>query len=384
MSSKNPYETLGVAKTATPDEIKSAYRKLAKKYHPDQNPGDKNAEAKFKEISVAYEVLSDPQKRSNFDKFGSAEGGMGGMGGFGGGDFGGFDFGSMGDIFSSFFDGGIGDLFGGGGRRGTQRNHRGNDIQVNVTLSFTEAALGAKKSVTFTRFEKCHDCNGSGAKNGTAVDTCSYCNGAGRVKQTSRIGRFGVMENVVPCSACNGTGKVIRDKCPTCSGKGANKKTINYEVNIPAGIADGQILNISGEGDAATGGDGVSGNLLIGVRVASHPILVRDDFDLRLELPISFTQAILGDQIRIPGIEGEIDFTIPPYTQSGAVHRLKGKGIKKLQAIGTGDLIVKIIVETPTKLDRHAVAAIKSLDRDIGDREYPKRTAFRDKMKKMK
>ena len=381
---KNPYETLGLSKSATPDEIKSAYRKLAKQYHPDQNQGDKTAEAKFKEISAAYEILSDPQKRSNFDKFGSADGIFGG--GQGQGGFGGFDFGSFGQGFGGFSDI-FGDLFQGGfgsfGKKGGQRANRGNDIQLNINLSFKEAALGSKKTVAFSRFEKCHDCNGTGARNGTSVETCSYCQGRGHVKQTSRLGQFGIIENVIPCSACNGSGRMIREKCPSCSAKGAIKRTVNYEVNIPAGIADGQILNISGEGDAAMGSEGISGNLLIGVRVASHPILLRDGDDLLLELPISFTQAILGDRVRIPTVEGQIDFTVPPNTQSGTIHRIKGKGIKKLRRTGNGDLVVKILVEMPDRLDRRTQELIRSLDGVIGDKDYKKKNSYLDKMKRL-
>lgn len=380
---KNPYEVLGLSKSATADEIKSAYRKLAKQYHPDQNPGNKEAEARFKEISGAYEILSDPQKKQMFDKYGTTDGpgGFGGGGGFDGFDFGGA-FNNMGDIFSSFFDGGLGDMFGGG--RGRQRANRGNDIQLNINLGFAEAALGVKKTVTYTRFEKCGDCNGTGAKAGTSVDTCSYCNGYGRVKQTSRLGRFGVMENVVPCSACNASGRVIREKCPKCAGKGAIKKTVNYEVNIPAGINDGQILNIAGEGDAPLNGEGISGSLLIGIRVTPHPMLQRDEFDLYLELPVSFTQAILGDKVKIPTVEGMIDFTIPPYTQSGATHRIKNRGIKKLRSVGSGDLIVKILVEMPHKLDRRTLDAIKLLDETIPDRDYNKRNIYKDRLNKLR
>jgi len=383
---KNPYESLGVSKSASADEIKSAYRKLAKQYHPDQNPGDKEAEAKFKEISVAYGILSDPAQKSNYDRFGSAEG-FGGMGGGGadGFDFGGFDFGNINDIFGSFFGGGgggFGDIFGGGGGQ-RQRANRGNNIQVNLNLSFKEACLGVKKVVTFSRFDKCKDCNGTGARNGTAVETCSYCNGRGEVKQTTRLGRFGMMENVVPCSACNATGKMIKEKCGSCSGKGAVKRTINYEVSVPAGIADGQILNISGEGDAAQGVDGISGNLLVGVRVAAHPLLVREDYDLYLELPITFTQAILGDKVRIPAIEGTTDITIPPNTQSGVIIRLKGKGVKRLRSMGSGDLVVRIFVEVPSKLDRSVINEIRKLDNSIPARDYAKQNNFRDKMGKL-
>jgi len=375
---KDPYGTLGVNKSASADEIKSAYRKLAKQYHPDQHPNDKSAEAKFKEISAAYEILSDPGKKSNFDRFGSAEGGFGGFGGGSSGfsDFGGFDFGGafsgFGDIFNSVFEGGFGDFMGGGRR---QRANRGNDITVSVSLSFKESCLGVKKTVTFSRFEKCHDCNGTGAKHGTATSTCSYCNGNGRVRQSQRLGGM-TFEQVVPCSACNASGQIIKEKCGACSGKGSNKKNVSYEVNIPAGIADGQILNIAGEGDAPTGGDGLSGALLIKVKVAQHPILIRSDYDLYLELPISFTQAILGDKVEIPTVEGRIEFTVPPYTQNGYTQRLRGKGIKKLRGIGSGDLIVKVIVEMPKSLDKKQVEAIRTLNGEVSPRAYEKRQKY--------
>jgi molecular chaperone DnaJ len=385
---KNPYESLGVGKTASADEIKSAYRRLAKQYHPDQNPNNKEAEAKFKEINSAYEILSDEKKRANFDRFGSAEGMAGGFGG-GAGGFSGFDFsgafgGGMEDLFGNIFGGmgGFAESF--TGARTRPRSVQGSDVHLSVNLSFTEAALGVKKTVTFTRFEKCRDCNGTGARGGSDFSTCTYCNGSGRVRQTSRLGAFGVIENVVPCSACNGTGKIIREKCAACGGKGATKKTVSYEVNIPAGIADGQTINIGGEGDAPTGtAEGISGNLLIAVKVAPHPILVRDEFDLYLELPISFTQAILGDKIQIPTIEGTVLLNVPPSTQNGAIHRLKGKGIKRLRSIGSGDLIVKILVEIPKNLDRKHMDLIKAMDQAVSTHEYPKRKAYRDKMERI-
>jgi len=373
----NPYDTLGISKTASPDEIKSAYRKLAKQYHPDQHPGDKSAEAKFKEISAAYEVLSDPQKKSNYDKFGSAEGfaggGGGGFGGFEGFDFGGGGFGGFSDIFNNIFEGGFGDFMGGGRR---QRSNRGGDITISMNLSFVESCLGVTKTVSFSRFEKCNDCNGSGAKHGTSTTTCSYCNGQGRVRQTQRLGRFGVMENVVPCSACNASGQIIKEKCGGCSGKGNTKRNVSYEVNVPAGIADGQILNIAGEGDAPNGVDGISGSLLIKIRVGAHPLLVREDFDLYLELPISFTQAILGDKVEIPTIDGRIEFTIPPYTQNGYTQRLRGKGVKKLRGVGSGDLIVKVIVEMPKSLDKKQLDLIKNLNADVNHKMYEKRQKY--------
>ena len=380
---KDYYESLGVTKTATADEIKSAYRKKAKQYHPDQNPGNKEAEAKFKEINAAYETLSDPGKRANYDRFGEAGpqfgGAGGGFGGFPGGmnfDFG--DLGGIGDfIFNNFFDGGGGFANFMGGMGGARKRARGSDVRLSMTLTFAESCLGCKKTVTFSRFEKCPDCGGTGARNPSDVQTCSYCKGTGQVRQS---GRFGGMTVVVPCSACNGTGKTIREKCAGCKGGGTVKHNVTYEVNVPAGIADGQTLNIAGEGDAPTGGEGISGSLLIGVRVTPHPLLVRDGFDLYLELPISFTQAILGDKVNIPGIEGTHELIIPPHTQNGVIHRLKGRGVKKLKSIGSGDLIVKILVEMPKNLDRKQLELVRALDTSVSEHDYPKRRAYREKM----
>lgn len=380
---KNPYESLGVSKTASADEIKSAYRRLAKQYHPDQNPNNKEAEAKFKEISVAYEILSDENKRKNFDQFGSAEGPMGG--GFGSGGFGGMGNFDFEDLFGGMFGGGggFGDIFGGRGSS-RKRTVQGRDIHINLTLSFVESCLGVQKTVTFTRFEKCTDCNGTGARNGSDFTTCSYCKGSGSVRQQSRLGAFGVIENVIPCSACNATGRIIRDKCGTCGGKGVSKRTVDFDVSVPAGIHDGQTLNISGEGDAPTGtSEGISGNLLIAIKVIAHPLLVREEFDLYLDLPISFTQALLGDKVQIPTIEDTMLLTIPAGTQSGTIHRLKGKGVKKLRSIGSGDLIVKVIVELPKNLDRKQIEQIKTLNANISAHEYAKRKAYKDKLDKI-
>jgi len=385
---KNPYDSLGVPKTASIDEIKAAYRKLAKKYHPDLNPNDKAAEEKMKEINAAYEVLGDEKKRANYDRFGTAEG-MGGMGGgFGGGfggGMGGFDFTGMGG-FSDIFEG----IFGGGGMGGfgetrtKKRSIQGGDVRISMNLTFEESCLGTKKKVTFSRFEKCTDCGGTGARGGSNYTTCSYCKGNGRVRQQQRLPGFGMIENVVPCSACNATGRIIKEKCTPCGGKGVTKKQIDFEVNVPAGISDGQTLNISGEGDAPLGvAEGISGNLLISIRVTPHPLLVRDEFDLYLELPISFTQAMLGDKIQIPTIEGTSLLTVHEGTQSGTIHRLKGKGVKRLRGIGSGDLIVKIIVEVPKRLDRKQSEMIRVLDQIIPSSEYNKRKTYSDKMERL-
>lgn len=384
---KNPYESLGISKSASVDEIKLAYRKLAKKYHPDLNPNDKVAEEKMKEINAAYEILSDEKKRANYDRFGSAEG-MGG--GFGGGGMGGFDFSSMGgfsDIFEGIFGGGGGPFSGMGGfgeTRTKKRTVQGGDVRISLNLSFEESCLGIKKKVTFSRFEKCKDCGGTGAKGGSGYTTCEYCKGQGRVRQQQRLGGFGIIENVVPCSACNATGRIIKEKCTPCGGKGVVKREVDFEVNVPAGISDGQTLNISGEGDAPSGvAEGISGNLLISIRVTPHPLLVRDEFDLYLELPISFTQAMLGDKIQIPTIEGTSILTIHEGTQSGTIHRLKGKGVKRLRGIGSGDLIVKIVVEVPKRLDRKQTEMLRVLDQIIPTSEYSKRKTYKDKMERL-
>ena len=392
---KNPYESLGVSKSAGLDEIKAAYRKLAKKYHPDLNPGDKSAEEKMKEINSAYEVLGDEKKRANYDRFGNAEGMFGGGGGgnpFSG--MGGFDFssafgGGFSDIFEGIFGGGgggggFGGMGGFGETRTRKRSVQGGDVRISLNLTFTESCLGAKKTVTFSRFEKCSDCGGTGAKGGSNFSTCDHCKGSGRVRQQSRLGGFGIIENVVPCSACNATGRIIKEKCSPCAGKGAIKRQVDFEVSVPAGIADGQTLNISGEGDAPLGvAEGISGNLLIAVRVTPHQLLVRDEFDLYLELPITFTQAMLGDKIEIPTIEGTNILTIHEGTQSGTIHRLKGKGVKRLRGIGSGDLIVKIIVEVPKRLDRKQIDMLRVLDQIIPPNEYNKRKTYKEKMEKI-
>ena len=257
---------------------------------------------------------------------------------------------------------------------------RGADIQTTVFLSFRESCQGIKKSVQFTRMEKCKTCNGSGARNPNDVETCRYCNGTGRVRHNA-----GFMSTISPCSACNGSGKTIRHKCDDCRGTGAVKKTVAIDVDIPAGIADGQTLNLAGEGDCAIGSgpDGISGNLHVNIRVGAHPMLVRENFDLYLELPISFTDAILGKRVTIPTIDGNAEFVVPPYTQNGTKHVLHGKGIKRLRQMGHGDLIIRIIVEMPNKLDKRAIEAIRALDDAIDKKEYTKRRAYSDKMDKL-
>ena len=376
----NPYETLGVSKTASADEIKSAYRRLAKKYHPDVNPNNKEAEEKFKEVNAAYEILSDPKKKANFDRFGSADGPSFG-GGAGGAGFGGFDFSGFGgfsDIFENIFDqGGIDSIF--GGRRARARANRGTDIVIDCDISFEESCNGTSKNIIFNRNERCPDCHGTGARDDNSLQTCSYCHGAGQVKQAQRLGGL-VIENTTTCPVCHGTGKIIIDKCRTCAGKGSFKKQVSSVVNIPAGIDDGQTLTITGEGNMAEGPAGISGDLQIRIHVAKHPILMREDFDLYMELPITFTQAILGTKVKIPVIGGYMDLEIPPNTQNGTLRRIRGKGVKRLRSVGTGDLVVKIFVEMPKTIDKRTAQLLEALDTDIRADSYKKVASYRSKV----
>jgi molecular chaperone DnaJ len=372
---KNPYDVLGVKTTATADEIRSAYRNLAKKYHPDLNPNNKEAAEKMKEINVAYETLGDEKKRANYDKFGEAGanfgGGGGGFQGFGNG--GGFSF-NMNDIFEDLFDGGMSGMFSGFGG-GRKRTVKGEDIIVDLTISFEESCNGTKKTIMFNRNDKCVLCNGTGAKDGS-FQTCGKCHGAGQVRQVQRMGMMSI-ENVVTCSDCGGTGKIITHKCDACGGKGITKQQVSYELNIPAGIDNGQILTVTGEGNAVA--NGMSGDLNLRVRVIPHPLLVRQDFDLYLELPITFTEAILGTKIKIPVVNGTETITIDPNTQNGTIKRLSGKGVKKLRSIGAGDLIVKIFVEMPKNIDKKTAQLLNALDNDKNINDYKKVSAYRSK-----
>ena len=375
----NPYEALGVSKNASADEIKSAYRRLAKKYHPDANPNNKAAEEKFKEINAAYEILSDAQKKANYDRFGSADGpsfGGGAGGGFGGFDFSGF--GGFGDIFENIFNQDMDGLF--GRRSGRTRVARGSDIVIDADITFEDSCNGVTKNIVFNRNEHCPTCHGTGAKDDSSLQACSYCHGAGQVKQTQRLGGFTMIENVVTCPVCHGSGKVITDKCKSCAGKGNVKKQVSYQVNIPAGINDGQTLTITGQGNMAEGAAGISGDLHIRIHVAKHPILMREDFDLYMELPITFTQAILGTKVKIPVVGGTMELEIPPNTQNGTVRRIHGKGVKKLRSVGTGDLVVKIFVEMPKTVDKRTAQLLSALDTEIRADSYKKVASYRSKV----
>ena len=364
---KNYYETLGVEKNATPEQIKAAYRKLAMKYHPDRNQGDEAAAEKFKEINEAHETLSDQQKRAAYD-YELEHPGMGGFGGgFSGGGFGGFE--DISDIFSSIFGGG----FGGAGAR-TQRSSVGEDIQREMTLSFMDAAKGCKKSFTYSRNEPCNSCNGTGAKNGTAYSTCSRCQGKGIIQQVQNT-MFGRTIRQTPCPDCGGLGKKITDKCPECKGKGAQRKETTITIDIPAGVDTGSYMKKRGMGQAMQGG--TPGDLIIVFRVEPHKIFVRDRFDLKIDLPISFKTAALGGTVKVPTIDDTFDFTIPEGTQSGTVFTVRGKGIRSARN-GTGNLIIRVIVEVPSKLSKEQRKELEDWEEGTDLKQYDRMKRYSD------
>ncbi len=372
------YEVLGVQKGASDDEIKKAYRKMAKEYHPDLHPGDKEAEARFKEVGEAYEVLSDPQKKARYDQFGHAgvdpNFGAGGAGGWGGADV---DFGDIGDIFSSIFGGG----FGGGGRRqNPNAPRRGSDAGATVIISFDEAAKGCKKKVPVQRIAPCGECGGNGAKKGTNPTTCPECGGAGQVTRQQRT-PFGVMQTQSACPRCQGRGKIIETPCPSCGGQGRVRQTEQVGINIPAGIDDGQVINIPGKGNAGING-GPAGDLQVQVSVRPHPLFERDGYNIWYELPITYAQACLGAEVDIPTLDGRMSHTIKEGTQPGDVLRVKGKGIPYLNGRGTGDLLLKIVVEVPKNLNSEQKKLLRQFEDATGDKNYQKRKSFFDKIKK--
>lgn len=354
MSKRDYYEVLGVGKSASKDEIKKAYRKLSKKYHPDINK-EPDANDKFKEIKEAYEVLSDDSKRSHYDQFGHTDPNQG-FGGFGGGDFGG-GFGGFEDIFNTFFGGG-----GGGGRRRDPNAPRaGADLQYTMTLSFEEAVFGKETDIQIPREETCETCDGSGAKRGTKPETCSHCHGTGQlnIEQNTPFGRI---VNRRVCHYCSGTGKEIKDKCATCGGTGKVKKRRKIHVKIPAGVDDGQQLRVSGQGEPGING-GPAGDLYIVFHINPHEFFERDGDDIYCEMPITFVQSALGDDIEVPTIHGKVKLKIPAGTQTGTKFRLKGKGVPNVKGYGVGDQHILVRVVTPTKLTE----AQKQLLRDFAE-----------------
>ncbi len=374
------YEVLGVSRNADEKEIKRAYRKLAKKYHPDMNPGDKEAEAKFKEATEAYTVLSDPEKRRTYDQYGHAafeNGGAGQGGGFGGFDFNGAD---MGDIFGDIF----GDLFGGGrSRRANNGPMRGANLRAVVHITFQEAVFGCEKELELTLKDTCTKCNGTGAKPGTSPETCSKCHGTGQVTYTQQS-MFGMVRNVQTCPDCGGTGKIIKDKCPDCRGTGFTASRKKIQVSIPAGIDDGQSIRIREKGEPGTNG-GPRGDLLVEVQVARHPIFQRQDMNIFSTAPITYAQAALGGKILISTVDGEVEYEVKPGTQTDTKIRLRGKGVPSLRNKNVrGDQYVTLVVQVPTKLSEEAKDALRAFDAACQGKPAPekeKKKRFMDKLK---
>jgi molecular chaperone DnaJ len=376
------YEVLGVDRGADDATIKKAYRQLAKKYHPDMNPGDKEAEKKFKEASEAYAVLSDAEKRRQYDQFGHAafEQGGGGAGGFGGFDFSGAD---MGDIFGDIF----GDLFGGGrSRRANNGPMKGANVRAAVRITFEEAVFGCEKQLELNLKDECMTCHGTGAKPGTSPETCPKCGGKGQVVYTQQS-LFGTVRNVQTCPDCNGTGKIVKDKCPDCHGSGyiTNRKTIS--VTIPAGIDNGQSIRIREKGEPGVNG-GPRGDLLVEVQVERHPIFQRQDTDIYSTAPITFAQAALGGQIHITTVDGDMTYEIKPGTQTDTKIRLKGKGVPYLRNKNLrGDQYVTLVVQVPTKLNDEAKEYLRKYDEAAGGKinenkqDKPKKKSFMEKIK---
>ena len=371
------YEVLGVSKGASDDEIKKAYKKMARKYHPDLNPDNKEAEEKFKEVNEAYEILSDPDKKSRYDQFGHA--GVDpnfGAGGFGGGFDGSFDFGDLGDIFGSFFGGG----FGGGRRTNPNAPQRGESIRMSVAITFEEAAFGCEKAVTVERMEQCDTCHGNGCAPGTTPEICPECRGTGTV-QVRRQTPMGVFASTSACPKCGGKGKIVHQPCPDCRGAGSSRKRKTIQASIPAGIDNGQTISIRGQGHAGKNG-GPAGDLLITITVKPHELFRREGTSVLCEAPITFTQAVLGAELEIPTIDGKVKYTLPEGTQSGTTFRLKGKGIPSINGRGRGDQYVTVYIETPRNLNKDQKEALKKFAETLGGSNYEERKKFFKKFKK--
>ncbi|TYB31225.1 MAG: molecular chaperone DnaJ [Candidatus Mcinerneyibacterium aminivorans] len=360
MSKKDYYEVLGVDRDASQDEIKKAYRKLARKYHPDKNPGDEKAEEKFKEITEAYQVLSDPQKRKKYDQFGHSGVDQEGFN-FNRGNY--SDFGDLGDIFGDlfgdFFDQGFG---GGRSRRGssrTRRGEKGRDLRYKLTVDFEEAVFGTSKSIKFTKMIECTECNGTGAAGGAKPSTCNKCNGTGQVKMSRG---FFVMRQT--CPKCGGTGQIIKDKCSRCSGSGRIRDTKELEIKIPAGVDNGSILKLNGEGEAGRNG-GPPGDLYVEITVNKHSYFERDGNDIKTEIHISYPEAVLGTKKKIRTLDGRAELKIPPGTKSGKIFRMRNKGVQSLNSNKRGDQLVKVIVDIPNKVSKKAENLLKELENEL-------------------
>ena len=363
------YEVLGVGKNATDEEIKRAYRKKAKECHPDLHPDDKEAVERFKELNEANEVLSDPDRRARYDQFGF-EDPTAGMGG--GNPFSGFDFGGVGDIFDQLFNGGM-------GGRGTRRQGpvQGNDLRYELRITFEEAAKGCQKSFEIYRNELCESCQGTGAKPGTSPVTCPTCQGTGQMRQSS-----GWMTMMRTCSACGGTGKVIKDKCPDCAGSGRVRKKRTVTVKVPAGIDNGQTIIMNGQGEPGMRG-GANGDLYIVVGVKPHKLFRREGYNLLLDFPVSFVTAALGGDVEVPTLSGPIKYRIPEGTQPGTEFRIKGAGIQQLRSAGKGDLVLRVKVEIPKRLNSKQKDLLRQFDATTSDREYDNRKGFMDRVKEL-
>jgi len=361
------YEVLGVSRTASDEELKKAYRKLAVKYHPDKNPDDRrNAEEKFKEISEAYQVLCDPERRSMYDRFGHAAFEQGGVGG-------GFD-------FAAGFEDIIGDLFGdffGTGRTRGARARRGQDLRYDLELAFDEAAFGCEKTIAVPRLATCETCSGKGAKPGTAPKTCPQCRGSGQVR--FQQGFFSIAKT---CGHCNGQGSIISNPCPTCAGSGTQRKTSQLSIKIPAGVDTGSRLKLRGEGEAG-GNGGASGDLYVVLQVREHPLFVREGNDVVCDVPVSFAQAALGVELEVPTLDGGAKVKVPAGTQSGQAFRLKARGIPDLNGYGRGDQVVRVVVETPRKLSAKQRELLEEFARLSGEEVHPLSKSFLEKVKSM-
>lgn len=376
------YEVLGVDKGVNDDDLKKAYRKAAKKYHPDLHPGDAEAEKNFKEVNEAYEILSDKEKRARYDQFGHAgvdpNFGAGNGGNPYGGGFGGFgDFGDLGDILGSMFGG-----FGGSSRkRDPNAPRRGADTATNIVISFEEAAKGCKKNIKVTRNETCGECSGSGAEKGTPVKTCPTCHGSGQVVVGQRT-PFGTIQTQKVCENCRGAGRIIDKPCRKCAGKGRVRNTVEKVIDIPAGIDEGQGITLRGGGDAGING-GPAGDLNITVSVRPHPIFEREGFDIFCEVPITYAQAALGGEITVPTLDGKAKFNIHEGTQPGDEFKLRGKGIKRLNYSGYGDEYVKIVVEVPKDLNKEQRHKLDEFEKSLSETNYKKRKSFFEKVKEL-
>ncbi len=380
-SKRDYYEVLGVQKGASEDDIKKAYRKTAKKYHPDLHPNDKEAEEKFKECNEAYEVLSDPQKRQRYDQFGFAGvdpnyGAGQGAGGYGGGF--GFDGDiDLGDIFSTFFGGGFG---GGFGSSNPNAPRKGRDIQLSVTLTFEEAAKGCKKQIEVPRVEDCSECGGTGAAKGTQAKTCSNCGGKGYVNVQNRMG-FTVVTQQRPCSVCGGRGKIIETPCRKCAGKGKVRIKKKLSVDFPAGIDETRIINLHGMGNTGTNG-GPSGDLKVTVRVTPHKFFRRDGDDIWLDKHVSMVEAALGAELKVPTLDGDVKYNMPAGTQPGDVFKLKGKGVQHLDSVGKGSQFVRIVVDIPKSLSQEQKELLKKFDSSYVAPKNSGKEGFFEKFKK--